>query len=68
MHGFLECSLQEDSWVTSLGRLLYWVPLDNRQGLREENVLTIPNNLSGRSTRLDFSRFRGGEAWTQVKQ
>ncbi|PVF90880.1 hypothetical protein CPB86DRAFT_720424, partial [Serendipita vermifera] len=62
-----QCSLSDDGWVTSLNRLLYWVPPDNRQGLRRRHVLALPPNSTACSTWIDFTRFRCGDAWTQVK-
>ncbi|PVG04921.1 WD40 repeat-like protein [Serendipita vermifera] len=63
--GFERCSLSDDGWVTSLNRLLYWVPPDNRHGLRGQHVLTLPTNSTTRSTWIDFKRFRCGDAWIQ---
>ncbi len=54
-------------WVMDLGGgLLYWVPLDYRQGLYSPAVLTIPLTSVIRSVSLDFDDFASGTSWTQI--
>ncbi|KAG8845909.1 hypothetical protein FRB91_001358 [Serendipita sp. 411] len=58
-------SFSESGWVSSFGKLLYWVPPDNRHGLQNSHILTIPTNSPSRSTWIDFTNFRCGTSWTE---
>ena len=66
--GFGECSLLNDGWVQSSGNLLFWVPPDNRYGLQRRHLLlTMPTSSPSRATKLDFTNFRCGLSWTNVR-
>ncbi|KAG9021645.1 hypothetical protein FS842_006519, partial [Serendipita sp. 407] len=61
-------SLSESGWVSSCGNILYWVPPDNRHGLQNSHILTIPTNSPLRSTWIDFTNFRCGTSWTECRK
>ncbi|KAG8752022.1 POC1 centriolar protein A [Serendipita sp. 396] len=61
-------SFSESGWVSSFGKLLYWVPPDNRHGLQNSHILTIPTNSPSRSTWIDFTNFRCGTSWTECRK
>ncbi|CCA77061.1 hypothetical protein PIIN_11046, partial [Serendipita indica DSM 11827] len=66
--GFMQCSLSQDGWVLSSGKRLFWVPPENRYGLRNPCLcLNIPTATSFRATKLDFTRFRCDLSWTNVR-
>ncbi|CCA70407.1 hypothetical protein PIIN_04346 [Serendipita indica DSM 11827] len=65
--GFGQCSLLHNGWVQSSGKLLFWVPPDNRHGLQYPHLLTIPTATYLRATKLDFAHFRCGLSWTEVR-
>ncbi|KAG8837744.1 hypothetical protein FRB91_007945 [Serendipita sp. 411] len=65
---FHHCSLLEDGWVSSSGRLLYWVPPHNRYGLQHSHILLIPTTSSQRATWIDFTRFHCGTFWTKCRK
>ncbi|CCA77564.1 hypothetical protein PIIN_11541, partial [Serendipita indica DSM 11827] len=66
--GFRRCSLLPDGWVQSSGKLLFWVPPENRRGLRHPRlILNIPTEGNFPATQLDFTRFRCGSSWTEVR-
>ncbi|CCA75681.1 hypothetical protein PIIN_09671 [Serendipita indica DSM 11827] len=62
--GFTRCSLSEDGWVQSSGKLLFWVPPNNRLGLQ---YLRLLMTMPFRSTMFDFTRFQCGSSWTNVR-
>ena len=66
--GFEECSLADDGWVQSSGKLLFWVPPENRHGLQFPHVLTLPTSSPFRATKLDFTKFQCGPSWTNVRR
>jgi len=67
--GFQDCSLLPDGWVQSSGRYLFWVPPDNRHGIKNPRLfLTIPTSSHLRATKLDFTNFKCGTSWTQVRR
>ncbi|CAG7852799.1 SubName: Full=Related to WD40-repeat protein (Notchless protein) {ECO:0000313/EMBL:CCA73825.1} [Serendipita indica DSM 11827] len=67
--GFESCWLSDDGWVQSYGKLLFWVPPNNRHGLEyPSSLLAIPTTSPLRVTRLDFSRFQCGSSWTNVRK
>jgi len=52
----------EDGWVVGQDHeLLFWVPLEHRKDLCLPHIEMI----WGRSTKVDFSRFRYGSKWTE---
>ncbi len=54
-------------WIRgSDGGLLYWVPLDCRNGLHSPAPITIPVRLDQRPVSLDFEDFAYGTDWTQI--
>ncbi|CCA76263.1 hypothetical protein PIIN_10258 [Serendipita indica DSM 11827] len=65
--GFNQCSLSLDGWVHSSGKRLFWVPPDNRRGLKYPYRLTIPTSAPFRVTKLDFTNFQCGSSWTKVR-
>ncbi|CCA75636.1 related to WD40-repeat protein (notchless protein) [Serendipita indica DSM 11827] len=64
--GFRKCFLLQDGWVQSSDQFLFWVPPDNRHGLRYPCHLSIPPRAHLRKTRIDFANFRCGTDWTEV--
>jgi WD40 repeat protein len=62
--GFRDETCLENGWaVGESGELLFWVPKDHRRGLFwPRNIAVIGG--SGIPTRLDLTRFRYGENWT----
>lgn len=66
--GFEECSLSQDGWVQSSGKLLFWVPPDNRHGLKYSHRLTIPTWSCYRATALDLTTFQCGASWTEIRR
>ncbi|CCA76287.1 hypothetical protein PIIN_10282 [Serendipita indica DSM 11827] len=62
--GFNQCLLSQDGWVHSSNQLLFWVPPDNRHGLVYPHILAIPTTSPYRATRIDFTHFQCGTAWT----
>ncbi|CAG7853840.1 Ribosome assembly protein 4 {ECO:0000303/PubMed:16221974} AltName: Full=Notchless protein homolog 1 {ECO:0000250/UniProtKB:Q9VPR4}; AltName: Full=Ribosome biogenesis factor RSA4 {ECO:0000303/PubMed:19737519} [Serendipita indica DSM 11827] len=65
--GFQICLLSQDGWVHSSGKRLFWVPPDNRRGLKYPYLLTIPNEAPFRKTKFDFTNFQCGLSWTNVR-
>ncbi|PVG03760.1 hypothetical protein CPB86DRAFT_694458, partial [Serendipita vermifera] len=65
--GFQKCLLSDDGWVTSSGRLLYWVPPNNRKLLQQQYILKITTTGFDRPIQVAFTHFRCGNEWTQVK-
>ncbi|CCA77056.1 hypothetical protein PIIN_11041 [Serendipita indica DSM 11827] len=65
--GFNQCSLSLDGWVHSSSKRLFWVPPDNRRGLKYPYRLTIPTRAPFRVTKLDFTNFQCGPSWTKVR-
>ncbi|CAG7852581.1 Ribosome assembly protein 4 {ECO:0000303/PubMed:16221974} AltName: Full=Notchless protein homolog 1 {ECO:0000250/UniProtKB:Q9VPR4}; AltName: Full=Ribosome biogenesis factor RSA4 {ECO:0000303/PubMed:19737519} [Serendipita indica DSM 11827] len=65
--GFQICLLSQDGWVHSSGKRLFWVPPDNRHGLKYPYLLTIPNEAPFRKTKFDFTNFQCGLSWTNVR-
>lgn len=65
--GFEQCVLSRDGWVRSNGKVLFWVPPENRHGLQYPHRLTLPTNSPLRATRLDFTTFKCGSSWTNVR-
>ncbi|CCA77013.1 hypothetical protein PIIN_10998 [Serendipita indica DSM 11827] len=65
--GFNQCSLSLDGWVHSSSKRLFWVPPDNRRGLKYPYRLTIPTSAPFRVTKLDFTNFQSGSSWTKVR-
>ncbi|CCA69942.1 hypothetical protein PIIN_03882 [Serendipita indica DSM 11827] len=66
--GFTHFSLSNDGWVKSFGKLLFWVPPENRHGLQTPRLLlTMPTASSFRATKLDFTHFQCGLSWTSVQ-
>lgn len=66
--GFRRCSLLPDGWVQSSGKLLFWVPPENRHGLQYPHLLTMPTTSSLRATKVDFTHFQCGPSWTNVRK
>ncbi|CCA77238.1 hypothetical protein PIIN_11221 [Serendipita indica DSM 11827] len=67
--GFTQCSLLHDGWVQSSGNFLFWVPPENRYGLRNQDLrLTMPTSSPTRATKLDFTNFQCGLSWTNVRR
>ncbi|PVF90835.1 hypothetical protein CPB86DRAFT_720489, partial [Serendipita vermifera] len=62
--GFNNCTLLEDGWVRSSGKLLYWVPPHNRHGIQHPYTLVMPITTSLCATWIDFSHFHCGPTWT----
>ncbi|CAG7847963.1 Vegetative incompatibility protein HET-E-1 [Serendipita indica DSM 11827] len=66
--GFKQCLLLHDGWVQSSGHFLFWVPPENRYGLQNQNLrLTMPTSSPKRATKLDFTHFKCGLSWTNVR-
>ncbi|CAG7846687.1 COMPASS-like H3K4 histone methylase component WDR5B {ECO:0000303/PubMed:19567704} Short=AtWDR5B {ECO:0000303/PubMed:19567704} [Serendipita indica DSM 11827] len=65
--GFQICLLSQDGWVHSSGKRLFWVPPDNRHGLKYPYLLTIPNEAPFRKTKFNFTNFQCGLSWTNVR-
>ena len=63
-HPHLRSRPDQLGWVRdSRGGLLYWVPLDCREGLHSPALIIIPDI---RSVPLDFEDCAFGTAWTQI--
>jgi WD40 repeat protein len=65
--GFDDCTLLQNGWVVSSGKLIYWVPPSNRHGIRYSHTLTIPTTSHLRATWVDFSHFQCGSDWTKIQ-
>lgn len=66
--GFEQCSLTLDGWVQSGAKRLFWVPPNNRHGIKNPRLLlTIPTSSPFRSTKLDLTHFQCGLSWTNVQ-
>ena len=66
-HPHLRSLPDSHGWVRdSRGGLLYWVPLDCREGLHSPALITMPLTSGIRSVPLDFEDFAFGTAWTQI--
>ncbi|CCA74659.1 hypothetical protein PIIN_08610 [Serendipita indica DSM 11827] len=64
--GFKKCSLTREGWVKSSGKLLFWIPPDNRHRLVNPRLLlTIPPESRSRLTEFDFTNFHCGRSWTE---
>ncbi|CAG7854448.1 COMPASS-like H3K4 histone methylase component WDR5B {ECO:0000303/PubMed:19567704} Short=AtWDR5B {ECO:0000303/PubMed:19567704} [Serendipita indica DSM 11827] len=59
--------LSDDGWVHLSGKLLFWVPPDNRLSLTSPLLLTIPTSSPPYPTKIDFTRFEYGSSWTNVR-
>ncbi|CCA76246.1 hypothetical protein PIIN_10238 [Serendipita indica DSM 11827] len=59
--------LSDDGWVHLSGKLLFWVPPNNRLALAAPLLLTMPTSSPPYPTKIDFTRFECGACWTKVR-
>ncbi|CCA76411.1 related to WD40-repeat protein (notchless protein) [Serendipita indica DSM 11827] len=60
-------TLSDDGWVHLSGKLLFWVPPDNRLSLTSPFLLNLPTSTPPYPTKLDFAHFHCGPSWTKVR-
>ncbi|CAG7852040.1 Ribosome assembly protein 4 {ECO:0000303/PubMed:16221974} AltName: Full=Notchless protein homolog 1 {ECO:0000250/UniProtKB:Q9VPR4}; AltName: Full=Ribosome biogenesis factor RSA4 {ECO:0000303/PubMed:19737519} [Serendipita indica DSM 11827] len=60
-------TLSDDGWVHLSGKLLFWVPPDNRLSLTSPLLLNLPTSSPPYPTKLDFAHFHCGPSWTKVR-
>ncbi|KAH8108525.1 hypothetical protein DFH11DRAFT_1084988 [Phellopilus nigrolimitatus] len=59
---------KDDGWVrTPSGGLLIWIPHEYRNGVIDQSYMVIPADAAGHGIVLDWTRFRHGERWTEVR-
>ncbi|KAG8828944.1 hypothetical protein FRC17_007302 [Serendipita sp. 399] len=59
-HGKTPIEFSEDGWVMSQNELLYWVPVSNRDWLKSD--------FKHCTTSIEFTRFKCGTEWSQIKE
>jgi hypothetical protein len=63
--GFTDTAKMKSGWILGPnGQLLFWVPPSSQVGLWRPSNRAI---IGVQPTKLDFSQFRHGTAWSEVK-